>query len=392
MAENIFYLDAKKSIRNFIDEEYPSFDNGMLNRLLDYFYKFLNYEEEGSKIRPTIIFTNNINYVAKNIPNVYKLVFYKDLDASKFNHRIKTLIAFCRNEWNLFINQTDDYIEYGLVKTLSSLKEKSLKELVYEPEFKDSIANKFSFFTLEVINKSLIVLEGVKGHTTNVSFSFNEDSIANWNDVISNFVEVSVSKLKTTQRKLKEIKTLYENIFKKVFKNLHGCICLVVDKDYNPETDSTLSDGTWLEQPIELSKLFLQTKNYSEAKLQGISDLIIGMLDYDGATVVDNAGRIRAYNVFVEVKARANVKPIGGARRRAAQSLVDSKNKKFIGVYFQSQDGDCFFKYTKTHQQKIDKKVGESARPVQPSAIEGTDVAKGQISIVDMMHQNINNN
>lgn len=136
----------------------------------------------------------------------------------------------------------------------------------------------------------------------------------------------------------------------------------------------------------------MQTKNYSEAKLQGISDLIIGMLDYDGATVVDNAGRIRAYNVFVEVKARANVKPIGGARRRAAQSLVDSKNKKFIGVYFQSQDGDCFFKYTKTHQQKIDKKVGESARPVQPSAIEGTDVAKGQISIVDMMHQNVNNN
>lgn len=386
MAENIFYLDAKKSIRTFIDEEYSSFDNGMLNRLLDYFYKFLNYEEEGSKIRPTIIFTNNINYVAKNIPNVYKLVFYKDPDASKFNHRIKTLIAFCRNEWNLFINQTDDYIEYGLVKTLNSIKEKSLKELVFEPEFKEDISNKFSFFTLEVINKSLIVLEGIKGHTTNVSFSFNEDSIANWNDVISNFVAVSVSKLKTTKRKLKEIKTLYENIFKKVFKNLHGCICLVVDKDYKPDNDSTLSDGTWLEQPIELSKLFLQTKNYSEAKLIGISDLIIGMLDYDGATVVDNAGRIRAYNVFVEVKAKSNIKPIGGARRRAAQSLIDNKNKKFIGVYFQSQDGDCFFKYTKNHQQKIAKKESDITKPVPAPAIERADIAKGQISIVDVIN------
>lgn len=386
MAENIFYLDAKKSIRNFIDEEYPSFDNGMLNRLLDYFYKFLNYEEEGSKIRPTIIFTNNINYVAKNIPNVYKLVFYRDTDSTQFNHRIKTLIAFCRNEWNLFINQTDDYIEYGLIKTLSSIKEKSLKELVFEPEFKEDVSKKFSFFTLEVINKSLIVLEGVKGHTTNVSFSFNEDSIANWNDVISNFVDVSVSKLKTTNRKLKEIKTLYENIFKKVFKNLHGCICLVVDKDYNPESDTTLSDGTWLEQPIELSKLFLQTKNYSEAKLIGISDLIISMLDYDGATVVDNAGRVRAYNVFVEVKAKGHTKPIGGARRRAAQSLIDNKNKKFIGVYFQSQDGDCFFKYTKNHQQKMDKKVSESAKPIPAPPLERSDIAKGQISIVDMIN------
>ena len=212
MSENIFYLDAKKSIRTFVDEEYPSFDNGMLVRLLDYFYKFLNYEEEGSKIRPTIIFTNNINYVAKNIPNVYKLVFYKDNDANQFNHRIKTLIAFCRNEWNLFINQTDDYIEYGLIKTLNSIKEKSLKELVFEPEFRDDVSKKFSFFTLEVINKSLIVLEGVKGHTTNISFSFNEDSIANWNDVIANFVDESVSKLKTTKRKLNTPGNLYSSL------------------------------------------------------------------------------------------------------------------------------------------------------------------------------------
>ena len=41
------------------------------------------------------------------------------------------------------------------------------------------------------------MLEGVKGHTTNVSFSFSEDTIANWNDVISSFVEVCVSKLKS---------------------------------------------------------------------------------------------------------------------------------------------------------------------------------------------------
>lgn len=389
MVENIFYLDAKKSIRTFIDAEYPSFDNGMLNKLLDYFYKFLNYEEEGSKIRPTIIFSNNINFVAKTIPNVYKLVFYKDEDASRFNHRIKTLMAFCRNEWSIFINQNDDKIEYGLIKALNSIKEKSINELIFEEEFRSTISNKCSLFTLEVINKSLIVLEGVKGHTTNVSFSFSEDTIANWNDVITNFVEVSVSKLKTTKKKLKEIKILYENIFKKVFKNLHGAICLVVDKEYKPENDTTLADGTWLEQPIELSKLFLQTKSYSEAKLIGISDLIISMLNYDGATVVDNAGRIRAYNVFVEVKAKNSVKPIGGARRRAAQSLIDSKNKKFIGVYFQSQDGDCFFKYVKSRPLKLkQKELEETPKPVvrEPEKVEDSSQIKGQISIIDVVN------
>lgn len=393
MVENIFYLDAKKSIKKFIDEEYASFDNGMQNKLLDYFYKFLNYEEEGSKIRPTIIFSTNINYVAKVIPNVYKLVFYKDEDASKFNHRIKTLMAFCRNEWSIFINETEEYFEYGLIKALNSIKEKSFKELVFEEETKELIQNKCSLFSLEVINKSLIVLEGVKGHTTNVSFSFSEDTIANWNDVISSFVEVCVSKLKTTKRKLREIKILYENIFKKVFKNLHGTICLVVDKEYKPGNDTALADGTWLEQPIELSKLFLQTKSYSEAKLIGISDLIISMLDYDGATVVDNAGRIRAYNVFVESKIKGSVKPIGGARRRAAQSLIDSKNKKFIGVYFQSHDGDCFFKYVKSRPQKLIQKEIDQAfnKTPQPQKVEEVtpDTIKGQISITDVVNATV---
>lgn len=382
MVENIFYLDAKKSIRTFIDQEYPSFETAMLNKLLDYFYKFLNYEEEGIKIRPSIIFTNNINFVCKTIPNVYKLVVYRDEDASLFNHRIKTLVGFCRNEWAIFINQSDDYIEYGLVKALNSIKEQNIKELIFNEEVRRTIAIKSSLITLEVINKSLITLQGVRGHTTNVSFSFSEDSIANWNDVIKSFVEVSVSKLKTTKKKLEEIKILYENIFKKVFKNLHGAICLVVDKDYKPEKDTTLLDGTWLEQPIQLSKLFLQTKSYSEAKLIGISDLIIAMLNYDGATIVDNAGRIRAYNVFVENKIKNNIKPIGGARRRAAQTLIDSKNKKFIGVYFQSQDGETFFRYVGSKQNVVNKKpeelkyVGQSQNNI-----------KGQISISEMVNQ-----
>lgn len=178
-----------------------------------------------------------------------------------------------------------------------------------------------------------------------------------------------------------------ENIFKKVFKNLHGAICLVVDKEYKPENDSTLADGTWLEQPIELSKLFLQSKSYSEAKLIGISDLIISMLNYDGATIVDNAGRIRAYNVFVEIKAKNSIKPIGGARRRAAQSLIENKNKKFIGVYFQSQDGDCFFKFCNAKKVRRKKEIViEIEEPVKEKAVvEKPHPQLAQISISDYL-------
>ena len=117
-----------------------------------------------------------------------------------------------------------------------------------------------------------------------------------------------------------------------------------------------LSDGTWLKDPIEFGKLFLQSKHYSEAKLMSYADLFTTMLNYDGITVVDTAGRIRAYNVFVENSRTVAKKVLGGARRRAAYTLLESKNKKIIGVYFQSQDGDNFFRYTSvnlTRQQRL---------------------------------------
>lgn len=128
-----------------------------------------------------------------------------------------------------------------------------------------------------------------------------------------------------------------------MFKGLHGTICLVVDKDFK-DKKGQLSDDTWLKEPIALGKLFLHSKNYKEFKLISYVELIVTMLNYDGITIVDNAGQILAYNVFVEGGKEDSDKIVGGARRRAAYSLLKYKNPKIVGVYFQSQDGDNFYK------------------------------------------------
>ena len=134
--------------------------------------------------------------------------------------------------------------------------------------------------------------------------------------------------------------TLYANIFKKAFNDIHGAICVIVDKDYVDK--GYFSDGIWLETPIEFSKMFMQTNGYSETKLTSIAELFIAMLNYDGITIVDNAGRIRAYNVFITSNNKlTNI--VGGARKRAAYTIINSKVKKIVGVYFQSQDGETFY-------------------------------------------------
>ena len=174
-------------------------------------------------------------------------------------------------------------------------------------------------------------------------FTLNDSVAYDWDNAVGNFVDACISKIKTSARKLNDIKNIYNNVFQKVLKGLHGTICLVIDKDY-VDTKGFLEDGTWLKEPIEFGKLFLQSKNYNEFKLSGYSDLLFTMLNYDGITVVDNAGRIRAYNVFIENNSKISNNITGGARRRAAYTLLNHKNKRIIGVYFQSQDGDNFYK------------------------------------------------
>jgi len=92
------------------------------------------------------------------------------------------------------------------------------------------------------------------------------------------------------------------------------------------------------------------------------------MLNYDGITVIDNAGRILAYNVFVESEKNATRNIIGGARLRAAYSLLNTKNKRVIGVYFQSQEGDNFYKTindAKADLQQANKIVNQNYRQIE---------------------------
>jgi hypothetical protein len=186
-----------------------------------------------------------------------------------------------------------------------------------------------------------IGLRGLKGSNIIVNFSINDSNFLNRENVIKRFVNASFSKLKTTKNKLTEIKILYENILKKAINDIHGAICVVIDKDYKDK--GLFSDGIWLSEPIEFSKTFLQTKSYSEAKLTNIAELFISMLNYDGITIVDNAGRIRAYNVFVKPDKVTKKNIVGGARKRAAYSIINSRTKRVVGVYFHSQDGEIFY-------------------------------------------------
>jgi len=347
-VQNIFYEDAKVALTELLKTEFNGeFPIKLKTRFLDFFYRLSTYEEEGVKLKPTLILTSNIKEVFKQIPQGYILELFEDEDEAFFNARLKSLLAFSKHEWVVFVDIKHDKYTYGICKTLNSVKEKSFTQLALTNEVlqQKNAEGNLSLIVIEAFSASMVTLKTLDNKLLNINLSLSAHPTQNFDEVIEDFVNASFAKLRTTKRKLKEIKTLYQNIFYSAFKNIHGAICVVVDKDY--EDKGFLSDGIWLKKPIEFSKLFLQSKSYNEAKLMSISELFIDMLNYDGITVVDNAGRIRAYNVFVETNVNRVKTIVGGARKRAAYTIINSRRKRIVGAYFQSQDGEVFFERVK---------------------------------------------
>lgn len=348
MVENIFFLSASESLTNFIKNEWENVPQILMNQYSNFIYRIGTYEEEGVKIRPKILLTNDIQTIANSIPNSYVLSMFHDQTESLFNSRMKSLIPFAVHNWNIYVNVNSDGYTYGIYKSLSSIKDKDFNTIMFEKKsLRDKTDNIFAILATPQ-STFTINFKSLKGEQMNINFAMQEKKVVDWKEEIKEFVDASFAKLRTTQNKLAEIKTMYYNIFENVLHNVHGAICAVVDKDY--VDDGFFKDGIWLENPISFSKLFTRTASYSEAKLIGISELFIDMLNYDGITIVDNLGRIRAYNVFVENEQSRENNILGGARKRAAFTIISSKNKKIKGVYFQSQDGEMFYKKVRTNR------------------------------------------
>ncbi|MDR0976039.1 MAG: hypothetical protein LBM01_03745 [Christensenellaceae bacterium] len=339
--ENIFYIDAKTKIVDFLSTEFAeTFPAKLQNRLLNFFPSMTNYEEEGKRYRPTIFFTNNIDTVVKTMPNAIKIELFSDENENMFASRLKSLIPFCGPEWCIYINYGAT-ISYGIFKVINSIKDDTLQDIIFAEKNMKLYGEKTYGIYIYAENNWTVSIRGIKGRNVNINFALDIKTVTSWDNEIQEFVDATFSKLKTTAKKAHEIKTMYKNIFKNVARLINGTICVIVDKDY--VRDEFFEDGIWLKEPINLSKLFIQTTNYNEQKLLSMSNLFMSMLSFDGITIINNVGEVLAYNVFIEANLKTSGNIIGGARKRATYTVINSRRKNIIGVYFQSHDGEIFY-------------------------------------------------
>lgn len=384
MTEIKFFGEGRQSVESFLEKQYPSLTGEMRTQLMDFIPNLNRYQEEGTKLRPTLLFCQDINKCVRAVKDGYSLQVFEEKDESTFRLRMKALASFSRHGWNIYIETKPDSVRYGIVKALNSIKDMTYEQLLFEESNLVNTDNEIVF--VKGMGGSAVSLRSIKGDDLVIDFALSKTAEAgNREESLDNFVTDTFSKLRTTKKKLNSVKTLFKNIFQKAYRSIDGAICVVVDKDY---IDSGFfADGIWLEKPIEFSKLFLKSGSFSEAKLMDMSNLFIDMLNYDGITIIDNIGRVRAYNVFVESSSSRLSNILGGARKRAAYTILNTKRKKIVGVYFQSHDGELFYSRVKVHDDK--PKVRKAKAEPKPVAVK-VEEAKAQEVKLETVEKNEN--
>ncbi len=357
MDEMIFFDNAKDSITSFFDKEFANFPPLVMSHFLNKFNDLLNYSEEGTVIRPKLVFTSSIETIVKTLPKAHAIPIFVDKDASDFNKRMKSLFAIVENDWCVFIDIKPTAITYGLAMSFNSIKEKNfLRALEENTTLKDKqvsciVTRPLNFYTMQ--------LHSVSGNNLVVNFSLDKTKYSQFSNEIKEFVDATFSKLRTTPRKLLDVKNMYYNIFATVLNDVNGTICVVVDKDY--KDTGMFEDGIWLKEPISFSKLFAQSKSYNERKLRIYAELFIKMVNFDGITIMDNSGRILAYNVFVEPNSKKLGYIVGGARKRAAYHIISTKRKGIVGVFFLSHEGEVFYHSLHSNNDDVKKAAAKKA-------------------------------
>lgn len=329
-------IDEK--FKQLLSSEKIDVDDSFFDKILRFLSFACHYEEEEVKIKPNVFITKNLH--KHKITNAFILPVEKEEGCigEKCDKRMKSLLPFCNLGWSVYIDVSETHLEYGLIRLFSGPRGGAILQAFSNI----SDPNESSMVEISVISGHEIMINGMNENHLCIDFRLFKDEKENTVDDIHHSIAHDISAVYSDVYKQSAVDLLIK-LFRLARQKVHGTIVLVVDESFqfpNPY----LTDGTWLEQPIDLIETGLIALGdsgdmYTTEKYYGLSGLFVEMMNVDGITIIDNAGRVRGYNVFINQSTVKSSTVSGGARKRAKMALLNTKDPSIIGVYFQSQDG-----------------------------------------------------
>lgn len=296
-----------------------------------------NYEEEGEKLSFNLVFIKDIEQQKRLLPNyLFQKISSSDTKGLNLQKSIKSIAPFSLNGWDIFVSISEDIYEFGIYKNLGGVDSLEL----------DTVLSSDDFIQIEKVDKSQLVFKN-GSHNFILHISVLKQTLdRNRKEEIKSLVNHFTNKLEH-EHKSKFIQNISNSLFHNMNK-IHGTIIIVQDGDSN--VDDFISKGIIFDEPIDIFDEYLNyisncsvNENIAERYYSFIGLLSL-VLNIDGITLIDNKGKLLGYNIFIDNKTVDTSKVAGGARKRAAYSIEHSQISGLLGIYFQSHDGDNYFK------------------------------------------------
>lgn len=295
--------------------------------------QLLFYREEGRFLYPEVYLVDDIAAL-KVLPGfqMYRIA-EGSADKDTACKAIKKCAPLCESRWSIYLMLSDDKIEYGLFtgeETVISVH----KEDVLLSDDKDGLF----IIGIRIMRDRLITVRS-RGSRLDVCFDITDEEVEeDIEEKQLHFIRYTIEKQQKDGLDAEAQKYFLRRLLTHVYRHGHGTLACVVDG--NIKIESVFKDGIILSSPIDFVSDFSSVSEQKNSILEGVFELMSGMLQSDGITVFSNDGRILAYNVFLKLRHEedSDVKEIvGGARSRAFKALCLIDIVK--SAYMQSQDG-----------------------------------------------------
>jgi len=306
------------------------------------------YQEEGKKLYPKIIFSEDLQTVKMLLPQV-EIIEVGDgsLSEATFRTCLKKCAPLATGEWYIFIERQTSKISYGLIRSGDGVITLAPENRIQELETDASAA---TIVILRQVTDRTVELVTSNNHFLTISFSGRSDHDTDHRPkLVQLFNQIS----EHCELELKDkLSILLDRVFTWVIERGHGALAVVVEgEDFRPSDG--LKDGNWLRQPLDLVgkvRAVVQLHDpEAVTSARAIIEVVTGMLMSDGITVFDNHGHVLGFAVFAKPstpeEAEVANSQIGGARRRAFALLSSWVGAGLIvGCFMVSQDGGTAYR------------------------------------------------
>jgi hypothetical protein len=297
-----------------------------------------NFREEGFPLAPLVFVGREPQEALRTVNGTHFVLLGEGgLDFETVRRALKSCAPLAEGrQWAILLLLDEAQLRFGVFCTdRSPLRVTSFEAMRLLPPGAPPLVG------ITQLGESIVELRGPGGANLFFDFSAGAGLSSNPMRVLKDFVQAVTRDVEPNLRA--QLQAFYYRIAIEVVSGPHGALVAVLDAQQR--TPDFLSDGLWLEAPIDLGSLALRYEaEHTEGDTLGLiafSNLFRRMVGMDGITVFDSRGRLLGYNCFIrqQVIGSPARKLVGGARRRAFEVLCSEVGRSLAAALYRSRDG-----------------------------------------------------